>query len=137
MKTFLSVFKVVSIAALAVLAAPAEAGDIKARIPFSFSVNGKTLSPGTYDFSYVIPHGLIVVRGYTNNTAVVFANPAESPEATQPQLVFQQYGDQYVLRQVSLGWGSSHEIPGFWFERELLDSKSRTVTMELVVIPAL
>src|SRR5438105_13734299 len=39
------------LAAVAALSVPAQAGEVRAKIPFSFTVNHKTLPPGTYNVS--------------------------------------------------------------------------------------
>ena len=36
------------VAVLAGFSAPAQAADVRAQVPFSFTVNGKALPPGTY-----------------------------------------------------------------------------------------
>ena len=52
------------VVALAVLSVPAQAAEIRAKIPFSFTVNGKTLPAGTYSVSSEAAQGVLLVRGF-------------------------------------------------------------------------
>ena len=69
----------ISVAALVVIPAPARADVIRCQIPFSFTVRGKTLPPGTYTFSD--ESQALLVRGYTDG-AVVLTNRLESRPRT-------------------------------------------------------
>ena len=125
------------IAVLAAVAVPAQAGDIKATVPFSFSVHGRTLPPGTYSVSTGMVQGTVFVRGFDHGAASI-ATRLQSASNGDPMLVFYKYGDQYVLRQVWLGSGEGRELPKSRLERELMETSRRSAsTVERIVVPAL
>lgn len=106
------------VGALAVLSVPAEAAEITAKIPFSFTVNGKTLAPGTYHVSTEVSRGALLVRG-VDDGAFILVTRMESARDTDPKLIFHKYGDRYILRQAWMGNGSGRELPQSRLEREL------------------
>jgi len=127
------------VAVLAVLSVPAHAAEIRAKIPFSFTVNGKTLPAGTYSVSTEAVQGGLLVRGFRDG-AVVLTNSIESGKDTTPKLVFHRYGDQYILRQAWMGTGRGRELPESRVERTLARAaQDRKVAdaFEKVVIPLL
>ncbi len=127
------------VAVLAVLSVPAHAAEIRAKIPFSFTVNGKTLPAGTYSVSTEAVQGGLLVRGFGHG-AVVLTNSIASGKDTGAKLVFHKYGEQYILRQAWMGGGSGRELPESRLERTLARSaQDRKVadTFEQVVIPVL
>src|SRR3954469_14754426 len=75
----------------------AEAGQIRATVPFSFEVNKQVLAPGTYTIDSSVAHGL-VVRG-AKSGAIVLGAPLSSRDSS-PRLVFHRYGNEYILREV-------------------------------------
>lgn len=137
-KQFLSLLPAVALLAVAVIGpAPAEATEIRADIPFSFTVGGRTMPPGAYTLS--LDRATLTVQGATGG-AVVLTIAAESREKVRPSLVFHRYGERYVLRQAWTGGGSGRELPEEKSERELVRSarNGRTArAFERVVIPAL
>jgi len=124
------------VGALAVLAIPAEAADISAKIPFSFVVNGKTLPPGTYHVTTSFAAGALLVRG-TSSGVFAMGTAMESRDS-DAKLVFHKYGDQYILRQAWLGNGRGRELPETREERELIrtarNGSKLASALELVVI---
>ena len=120
------------IAALAVVSVPAEAADIRSKVPFSFVVNGRTLPPGTYGLANV--NGLLWVRG---NTDVAVLTHSGASNDAEPKLVFHKYGERYILRQVCLGDSFVRKIGQSRLEDQLLDSRDAAVVMERVVVGAL
>jgi len=132
-------FKLVTPAALAavlaLLSVTADAADIRARIPFEFTVNGRTLSAGTYTVSD--SNHVLFVRG---DSAGAFAQTigVGSPRDNQLRLVFEKYGDVYVLRQAWTG-SAGRELPRSRHERELAQAvkKGQVAGVERIVIPAL
>jgi hypothetical protein len=113
------------VAALAFVSAPAGAADVKARIPFSFEVNGKTLAAGAYQFT--TNQSMLLVRGFSAG-AFVQTNRLESREGSEPKAVFHKYGDRYILSEVWLGSGAGRTLPeGRRSERE--------ANFERVVVP--
>lgn len=113
----------------------AEAGEIRANVPFSFMVNGETLPPGTYTVTTVQGH-VLFVRGFGSG-AVVLTNGLASRDETQPKLVFHKYGERYILRQAWMGGVSGRELPQSRLERELKQTaRNGAVEVEQVVVPA-
>jgi hypothetical protein len=106
--------------------APVAAADIRANVPFAFTVAKKVLPPGTYDVTSGAAHSLIL-RGFGSG-AIVLGQRAESAKATSPKLVFHRYGDEYILREVWMGFGSGYQLPKTARERELASGRSGAAT---------
>ena len=106
--------------------APVAAADIRANVPFSFTVNKKVLPPGKYDVSNSAAHSLLI-RGFGAG-AVIMSQRTESATSTSPKLVFHRYGDEYILREVWMGGGSGHTLPETRRERELAAGRSGAAT---------
>jgi hypothetical protein len=106
--------------------APVAAGDIRANVPFSFTVNKKVLPPGTYNVSSSAAHSLFI-RGNSAG-AIILGQHAESSTLTSPKLVFHRYGDEYILREVWMGRASGYELPQSPRERELASGRSGAAT---------
>ena len=125
------------VAVFAALSVPVEAAEVACKIPFSFTVNGKTLPEGSYRVS--TGAGTLFVRGFRSG-AITLTNPVESDKPGAARLVFHKYGDQYFLRQVWTGGGSGRELPQPRLPRSLArgaqDGKVAT-GFEQVVIPVL
>ena len=88
------------VAAFALASVPADAADVKARIPFDFKVNGKTLTEGNYTFS--TNQSVLMVRGYSDG-ALVLTNRLEAGKNGEPKAVFHKYGNTYILAEIWLG----------------------------------
>ena len=114
------------VAALSFVSVPAGAADVKARIPFSFEVNGKTLAAGAYQFS--TNQSVLMVRGFSAG-AMVQTNRLESRKDSQPKAVFHKYGDRYILSEVWLGGGTGRTLP------EGRRSEREAANFERVVVP--
>ena len=106
--------------------APVAAADIRANVPFAFTVAKKVLPPGTYNVSSSAGHSLIL-RGFGAG-AVMLGQRAESANATSPKLVFHRYGDEYILREVWMGGASGYQLPQTARERELASGRSGAAT---------
>jgi len=98
-----------SLTALAAVSVPAEAGQVRGQVPFSFTVRGRTLPPGLYDASTDMPQGVLSIRG-GGGFALAMAIGIESGDVTEPRLVFHKYGDEYYLQEVWLGGGYGREL---------------------------
>jgi len=96
-----------SAAVLVLIPAPARADQIRCQVPFSFTVRGKTLPPGTYTFSD--ESQVMLVRGYTDG-AVALTNRLESQTDMDAKAVFEKDGDDYILTQAWMGDGSGREL---------------------------
>ena len=105
--------------------APVAAADIRANVPFSFTVKGKVLPAGTYNVSN--NNSALLIRGNSSG-AVTLGNRAESSTSTSPKLVFHRYGDTYILREVWMGSGSGYQLPQTSRERELASGRSGAAT---------
>lgn len=95
-----------TVAALA-MSVPAQAADIRCRVPFDFTVKGRALAAGTYELSE--DRGVLIVRG-AQSGAIVMTTRLSAKES-RPRLVFDRYGDQYVLRQVWTGSAGGQLTP--------------------------
>jgi hypothetical protein len=124
------------VAVIAALSVPVEAAEVACKIPFSFTVNGKTLPEGSYHLS--TSQGTLIVRGFSTG-AIALTNRVEASNAGAPRLVFHKYGDQYFLRQVWTGEGSGRELPQPRLQRSAAKGAQdgKVATFEQVVIPVL
>jgi len=97
-----STASILAIALLGLFAATAGAQDtLRAKVPFAFTVRGKTLPAGTYEIRN--DQGLIYIIGRTAHGGVVaLSHPANGrdPAGTDPVLVFVPTEHGYVLSQV-------------------------------------
>jgi len=78
-------------------------------VPFSFSINNQTFTPGDYEFTQQSVLLLKVANLKSNDSAFESVLPAQAHQESngQVKLVFHRYGNQYFLAGVSSGsWGS-------------------------------
>ena len=119
------------IGVLATLAVPAEALDLRAKVPFSFSVNQRTLSPGTYTVS-TTGAGTVMLNGFGGG-AISLTIALQDSKQEGAKLVFHRYGEQYVLREVWSG-GNGRKLPEPKIERELI-ARNGVASFAIVVVP--
>jgi hypothetical protein len=115
-----------------------QAADVKAKVPFSFAVNKKTLPPGPYSISSTGVSALMIVG--TGNGALTVSQRVESAKADTPKLVFHRYGDEYILREVWTGGGQGRLLPEPRRERELASTPAAgasTASYDRVEVPLL
>jgi hypothetical protein len=126
------------VAVVAAASVPVEAAEVSCRIPFSFTVNGKTLPEGNYSVSTSTATGTLFIRGYGTG-AFVMTNRVDSRQPSEAKLVFHKYGDQYILRQVWMGGNTARELPQPPVERSLAKGAPdrKVAGFEEVVIPIL
>ena len=105
---------------------PVAAADIRANVPFSFTVNKKVLPAGTYDVSSGAGHALLI-RGFGAGV-VTLGQKSETATSASPKLVFHRYGDEYILREVWMGGASGYQLPQTARERELASGRSGAAT---------
>jgi hypothetical protein len=80
--------------------------DMKANIPFSFEVGGRTLPPGMYEFSFDALADTVLVSGGVSGTsamALVMTRLAAIPhpaDEDHPHIVFDMVGDKYILSEL-------------------------------------
>ena len=118
------------IGVLAAMTVPAEATDVRAKIPFSFSVNQKALPPGTYTVSSNGASALMI-RGASTG-AVSLSHAIQNNNQEGAKLVFHRYGDQYVLREVWSG-SQGRKLPEPKLERELI-ARNGVASMQIVEV---
>lgn len=121
------------VGALALVSLPAEAGEISAKVPFSFEVAGKTLPPGTYNLSNT--DAALLVRSLGSGVFVMGTRIDSSDR--DAKLIFHKYGERYLLRQVWMGNGTGRQLPVTRSERELISaarSGGKLASTERVVI---
>jgi hypothetical protein len=100
--------------------APVAAADIRANVPFSFTVNKKVLPAGTYNVTSSAAHSLILSS--FGGSAITLGQRAESKSGS-PRLVFHRYGTDYILREVWMGGASGYTLPETARERELAGNR--------------
>src|SRR5262245_17521168 len=115
------------IAALAMLvttAASAQTINVKARVPFSFSVGSSILPAGEYSLqSLGLGRALAMRNRDVNITKVVLSNSCQSPTATKSKLIFHRYGGSYFLSQIwTEGSSLGYEVPMSAREKEMARS---------------
>jgi hypothetical protein len=121
-----------AIATLAFMTASGHTADISCKVPFTFSVSGKTLPPGAYAIS-TPDGGVLIVRGVTQG-ALALTNSLPSREQTDAKMAFHRYADQYFLREVWIGGGANRELPRPRQEGKL---KAANIDFDRVEIPVL
>lgn len=99
-------------AAVALTGSPASAADLRADIPFSFQMGGKTLPAGTYQVS--TSQGVLGVTGYEGGAFVMTNRLEENGVETVwqgPTLVFEKSGGGYALTEVWTGSRNGRKLP--------------------------
>ena len=96
------------VAAFTPLFVSTKAAEVNCRIPFSFTVGSATLPPDAYTMS--TRGNALVIRG-SHKAAIVLSTRMQSRVETGAKMVFDKYGDLYILREVWTGAGSGRELP--------------------------
>lgn len=85
--------------------------EVRARIPFDFSVRGKTLPAGEYEIRRLgdEPGGLMISSVNRRGERAVFETEPVEPKnmSSRGELVFNRYGDSYFLSEVFGGGGET------------------------------
>src|SRR5262249_30526256 len=119
-----------SVIGMLAAATAAQATDVRAQIPFTFSISKQTLPPGTYTVS-TEGTSTLFVRG-SSGGALSLTSALQDNKQTGAKLVFHRYGDRYVLREV---WSDSHgrkpAQPAI--ERELI-ARNGVASMQVVEV---
>ena len=97
---------------------------IRAKIPFDFSVRGKTLPAGEYEIKRVTDEMATLEIANVNHRHehVMFeTDPVETNQIKRHgEIVFHRYGDSYFLYEIwTAGLGTGHELPTSHQERTL------------------
>ncbi len=97
--------------------------EVRANVPFSFSVGSKVLPAGEYNIGSISSntHTLLVKANNGKASMIVNSNSAQTLEAAQKtKLVFNRYGSQYFLSAVwTQGSTSGVQLPKSSREKEL------------------
>jgi hypothetical protein len=73
------------------------------KVPFDFTVGNQVLPAGTYQVSYYATKNAILIRGEDERFhAFTSIHPAD-PSASDREVVFTRYGNQYFLHEVLCG----------------------------------
>lgn len=138
-KQNLVTFTKLGLAALMTLAAAVASAsaqsftNIRANIPFDFTVGGKTLPAGKYTVQRINPNSAdtLLIRSEDGKAgAIGLTNAVQaSTSPAQAKLIFHRYGNSYFLSEV---WTDGDDIG-----RRLLKSRSeRELDQELATHPA-
>jgi len=137
-KQNLITFTKLGFAALMTLAAAAASAsalsftNIRANIPFDFTIGEKTLPAGKYTLQRISPNGTdtLLIRSEDGKAGAIGLTNAvrASTSPTQTKLIFHRYGNSYFLSEV---WTDGDDIG-----RRLLQSRSeRELERELAAYP--
>src|SRR5262245_53720970 len=125
-----------ALALLGTMAASAQTVDVKASVPFSFTVNRATLPAGEYSLKSMDEQGTtLAIRDLNSKTAnLVLSNPCRSSKsASQTKLLFHRYGNHYFLSQNWIeGSNAGRELAPSAREKEV----ARDFSMQQVVLVA-
>ena len=86
---------------------------VKANIKFDFHIGERVYPAGEYRIESIgsMSETILQIRsvGDTNKNDIIVANHSNEGERQTPILVFQKYGENYFLTEISLGteWGYS------------------------------
>jgi len=86
---------------------------LRFHVPFSFSINNQTFTPGDYEITQQSLFMLKVANLKSNDSAFESVYPAQSRNEVngQMRLVFHRYDNQYFLTAVSDGsWESTYDF---------------------------
>ena len=72
---------------------------MKANIPFAFTMGSKTLPAGSYTVSSPMPY-VVTVRNNQNHLGAASAVHDSDKQSRNSVLVFNRYGDQYFLKEI-------------------------------------
>jgi hypothetical protein len=112
---------------------------LRFHVPFSFSVNNETFTPGDYEFKQQSVFLLKVANVKSNDSAYESVYPAQSRKEGngQVRLVFHRYGSQYFLVAVSDGsCESTYDFKTSTDEKQLAQTNSRKSMTIVSVDPA-
>ena len=100
----------------------AQSNEVRANIPFDFTVGGKQLPSGNYDLiSEGTGHDLLVIQSRDQAASILTrsADVGSSP-AYVSELIFNKYGDRYFLSEVlCTSIGVNVEVPASKQEKQI------------------
>jgi len=125
-----------ALALFGTMAASAQTVNVKASVPFDFTVNRATLPAGEYSLKSMDEQGAaIAIRDLNSKTTnlVISSSCRSSKSASQTKLVFHRYGNRYFLSQIwTAGDEAGRALPAGAGEKEI----ARNVSMQEVVLVA-
>jgi hypothetical protein len=107
-KRILSIVALAMLVAIVPLSITTSASEVSCRIPFSFIVSGKTMSPGFYTVSS--GHGYMVIKGL-RGAAIALTSQTNDRTGGHARFVFLKTGESYELAEVWSGDGSGLQVP--------------------------
>ena len=111
---------------------------LRFHVPFSFSINNQTFTPGDYEFTQQSLFMLKVANLKSNDSAFESVQPAHSRKERngQVKLVFHRYGSQNFLAAVSDGsWESTYDFKASTDEKQLGQTSARKPMMTVSIDP--
>ena len=127
------------LAFLALAAAPLAAQSLRvtATVPFEFFVGPQAMPAGEYTIeSGALPGALYVTKSDQSIFAFALGQTGAGARSGQVKLVFDHYGKQYFLREVSDGIGSSVDRLELSLEERRIEQSLSAPRRETVVIVA-
>jgi hypothetical protein len=111
---------------------------LRFHVPFSFSINNQTFTPGDYEFTQQSVFMLKIANLKSNDSAFESVLPAQSHQESNGQLklVFHRYGNQYFLAAVSSGSSeSTYDFKTSTDEKQLGQTSARKPMMTVSIDP--
>jgi hypothetical protein len=103
------------------IAARADAQDLRASIPFEFTVSGKTLPAGTYQVTTMFGSLDVLQLRSERGGVMVLAGPKSRGDGTNAtQLTFNRYGDRYFASRIRFSSDREYTLPPSNEEREMV-----------------
>ena len=122
------------------LSAFAQIGNkVSAKIPFTFNVNGVTLTEGSYNIQRLSTPGMMIIQNWENKKAISFRYQQNTTRDNdgKAQLVFHRYGSQYFLSEIQDG-GATQMLGKSKAERTaargLTDHLAENIQPEIVTV---
>jgi hypothetical protein len=134
-------FSLISLLSLLLVAgsAIAQSRNVRANVPFSFSVGDTTLPTGTYSIGAISSDAkTLLVQARGGSGMMVSSNAAESlTPASKTKLVFNRYRDQYFLAEIWVeGATLGRRLPKSSREKELAKELAADLTHQRVEVVA-
>jgi hypothetical protein len=119
----------------------AQTSNVRANVPFSFTVGSKTLPAGMYDIGAISVRDaktLLLQARDGSSSLMVGSNAAETVKpADKTKLVFNRYRDQYFLAEIWVeGATRGRQLPKNSREKELAKELAQDLTPQRVEIVA-
>jgi hypothetical protein len=102
--------------------------DLKANVPFVFTVGDKTLPPGDYTIQRALQDSKTVqlIRSTDGKVSMMFGTTEadQNGKDSEPRLIFHRYGNQYFLSQIWVSADSGRELGKSRREKELASGEA-------------